>query len=89
MSKSAFNQADDKPSGDSPAEAPEGPVLKDDEDVEDPVNQEDADSDKQLARNEAEVIDEGNILKKRTRHEKPKGSYAEPSDEDLGLTEGA
>ncbi|KAK6956841.1 hypothetical protein Daesc_002122 [Daldinia eschscholtzii] len=63
------------------------PVLKDDENVEDPINPADADSDKQLERDEAEAIDKKNVLKERTRNEKPRGSYTEPSDESLGLTE--
>ncbi|KAI1472999.1 uncharacterized protein F4812DRAFT_35110 [Daldinia caldariorum] len=63
------------------------PVLKDDENVEDPIDPAEADSDKQLARDEAEAIDKKNVLKERTRGEKPRGSYADPSDESLGLTE--
>ncbi|KAI0386334.1 hypothetical protein F5Y04DRAFT_243866 [Hypomontagnella monticulosa] len=62
------------------------PVLKDDDQVEDPINADEANSDKQLERDDAEAIDKSNVLKERTRHEKPRGSYKEPTDEDLGLT---
>ncbi|KAI1387656.1 uncharacterized protein F4822DRAFT_289591 [Hypoxylon trugodes] len=107
MSKSAYQQADDKASGELPREAPEGqvydssyatqgrrddaaiPVIKDDDNVEDPINLQDADSDKQLERDDAEAIDKSNVLKERTRGEKPRGTYKEPTDEDLGLTEEA
>ncbi|KAI0846112.1 hypothetical protein F5Y00DRAFT_264829 [Daldinia vernicosa] len=65
------------------------PVLKDDENIEDPIDPEDADSDKQLARDEAEAIDQKNVLNDRTRKEKPRGSYTEPTDEEMGLTEEA
>ncbi|KAI0829164.1 hypothetical protein F5Y06DRAFT_308294 [Hypoxylon sp. FL0890] len=107
MSKSAYHQADDKPSAELPQDAPEGqvsdesyaaearkdnasiPVLKDDDDVEDPIDPNQADSDKQLERDEAEAIDKKNVLKERTRGEQPRGAYNEPTDEDLGLTEGS
>ncbi|KAI2627060.1 hypothetical protein GGS26DRAFT_562565 [Hypomontagnella submonticulosa] len=65
------------------------PVLKDDDNVEDPISAKSADSDRQLERDDAEAIDKNNILKDRTRNEKPRGSYKEPTDEELGLTEGS
>ncbi|KAI1803339.1 hypothetical protein F4811DRAFT_352435 [Daldinia bambusicola] len=65
------------------------PVLKDDENVEDPIDPPEADPDKQLARDEAKAVDKKNVLKERTRDEKPRCSYTEPSDESLGLTEEA
>ncbi|KAI1458732.1 hypothetical protein F4805DRAFT_474031 [Annulohypoxylon moriforme] len=104
MSKNAYNQIDDKSTGDFSSEAPSGqvydesyttkgqndggiPVIKDDERVEDPINPKDADSDQQLARDDAEAIDQKNVLKERTRGKQPGGSYKEPTDESLGLTE--
>ncbi|OTA59747.1 hypothetical protein K449DRAFT_436006 [Hypoxylon sp. EC38] len=107
MSKSAYRQADDKPSAELLRDAPEGqvsdesyaaearkdnagiPVLKDDDNVEDPINPKEADSNKQLERDEAEAIDKTNVLKERTRGANPGGAYTEPTDEDLGLTEGS
>ncbi|PCD25911.1 hypothetical protein AU210_012345 [Fusarium oxysporum f. sp. radicis-cucumerinum] len=46
-----------------------------------------ADTDKQLDQDEEEAIDKSNIIKNRTRHAQPQGSYEESSDEKLGLTE--
>ncbi|KAL7622212.1 hypothetical protein AAE478_007715 [Parahypoxylon ruwenzoriense] len=63
------------------------PVLKDDDAIEDPIKPSQADSDEQLEHDEVEAIDESNIVKERTRGEKPRASYKEPTDEDLGLTE--
>ncbi|KAI1440921.1 hypothetical protein F5Y02DRAFT_401512 [Annulohypoxylon stygium] len=63
------------------------PVLKDDERIEDPINTQNADSDQQLARDDAEAIDQSNVLKERTRGKKPGGTYREPTDEQMGLTE--
>ncbi|KAI2466886.1 hypothetical protein F4781DRAFT_334586 [Annulohypoxylon bovei var. microspora] len=63
------------------------PVIKDDQSVEDPINPRDADSDKQLERDDAEAIDRGNVLKERTRGKQPEGSYKEPTDEEIGLME--
>ncbi|KAI1087283.1 hypothetical protein F5B19DRAFT_497504 [Rostrohypoxylon terebratum] len=63
------------------------PVLKDDEQVEDPISTQDADSDQQLARDDADAIDQGNVLEERTRGKKPEGSYKEPTDEEMGLAE--
>ncbi|OTA91904.1 hypothetical protein M434DRAFT_388143 [Hypoxylon sp. CO27-5] len=65
------------------------PVLKDDDNVEDPINPNEAGSDKQLERDEAEAIDKTNVLKERTRGADPRISYTEPTDEDLGPTEGS
>ncbi|KAI1373474.1 hypothetical protein F4677DRAFT_216481 [Hypoxylon crocopeplum] len=105
ISITAYHQADDKASAALPNDAPEGqvsdesyatgkddasiPVVKDDDAVEDPISLKEADSDKQLQRDEGEAIDKNNVLKERTRGEKPRGSYEEPSDEDLGLIEGS
>ena len=36
---------------------------------------------------EREAIDTGNIMKERTRHAKPRGTYTEPTDEQMGLKE--
>ncbi|KAI0888317.1 uncharacterized protein GGS22DRAFT_95996 [Annulohypoxylon maeteangense] len=63
------------------------PVIADDEQVEDPINPKDADSDKLLARDDAEAIDQKNVLKERTRGKQPGGSYKEPTDEQVGLME--
>ncbi|KAK3947389.1 hypothetical protein QBC32DRAFT_89334 [Pseudoneurospora amorphoporcata] len=103
MSKVAHAYADDKPGADLPNEAPEGqvndpsyktkgteavPVIDDDAPVEDPIRPGEADSDRQLAKDEAEAIDTSNIIDEKTRHAtKPKGTYREPSDEEMGLTE--
>ncbi|KAJ4399457.1 hypothetical protein N0V85_006013 [Neurospora sp. IMI 360204] len=103
MSKVAHAYADDKPGADLPRDAPDGqvndpsyktkgteavPVIDDDAPVEDPVRPEEADSDDQLAKDEAEAIDKSNIIDEKTRHAtKPAGTYQEPSDEQMGLTE--
>ncbi|CCC11548.1 hypothetical protein SMACR_04537 [Sordaria macrospora] len=104
MSKVAHAYADDKPGANLPNEAPAGqvndpsyktkgsteavPVIDDDAPVEDPIRPEEADSDKQLAKDEAEAIDKSNIIGERTRHAiKSAGTYQEPSDEQMGLTE--
>ncbi|TDZ41470.1 hypothetical protein CTRI78_v009584 [Colletotrichum trifolii] len=103
MSKNSWPQSDEKASS-LPADAPEGqvyddsyasrsgqdsvPVIKDDAQVEDPVDPATADSDKQLERDEKEAIDKSNINKETTRHAKPaNGTYQGPSDADLGLTQ--
>ncbi|KAI2628525.1 hypothetical protein GGR54DRAFT_636244 [Hypoxylon sp. NC1633] len=65
------------------------PVLRDNDKIEDSINPKDADSDKQLKRDDTEAIDKSNVLKDRTRGEKPTSSYEEPTDEDFGLTEGS
>ncbi|KAK6336000.1 hypothetical protein TWF730_003373 [Orbilia blumenaviensis] len=41
-----------------------------------------ADSDLQLARDEAEAIDPSNIVESRTRGAKPQGQYREPGDDE-------
>ncbi|KAK0747226.1 hypothetical protein B0T21DRAFT_379355 [Apiosordaria backusii] len=103
MSKTGYAYTDDKEGADIPREAPEGivddpsyktsknesvPVIDDNEEVEDPIKPGSADSDKQLQQDEKEAIDPSNIIKERTRHAtKPGGTYAEPSDADMGLME--
>ncbi|CAG9943999.1 unnamed protein product [Clonostachys rosea f. rosea IK726] len=59
-------------------------VQADSDPVEDPIDAEVADTDEQLARDDAEAIDKDNILKgDRTRNAaKPSGTYAEPGDEE-------
>jgi hypothetical protein len=37
-------------------------------------------------RDEREAMDKGNIMRERTRHAKPLGTYWEPLDEQMGLT---
>ncbi|TFB02635.1 hypothetical protein CCMA1212_005167 [Trichoderma ghanense] len=63
------------------------PVQGDDAPVEDPIQASSADSDKQLEQDDREAIDKSNIIGERTRHSKPRGSYQEPSDSQMGLTE--
>ncbi|KAL2145273.1 hypothetical protein VTI28DRAFT_7641 [Corynascus sepedonium] len=102
MTESAPYQRDDKIGADLAREAPPGqvndpsyktsgtssvPVVDDDAHIDDPMQPGNADSDKQLEQDEREAIDKGNILKERTRKAKPTGTYAEPSDEQMGLTE--
>ncbi|KAK3368395.1 hypothetical protein B0H63DRAFT_515016 [Podospora didyma] len=103
MSKAGHAYTDDKLGDELPRDAPDGqvndpsyktsgneaiPVIDDDDAVEDPIKPGAADSDKQLEQDEREAIDKSNIVKERTRHAtKPKGTYAEPSDEQMGLTE--
>ncbi|KAK4114411.1 hypothetical protein N656DRAFT_777614 [Canariomyces notabilis] len=104
MSKVAHAYTDDKPSDPLPADAPEGqvddpsyktgkneavPVIDDNEPVEDPMRPGQADSDKQLEQDEREAIDKSNIIGERTRKKPPKGTFAEPTDEDMGLVEGS
>ncbi|KAI9885931.1 MAG: hypothetical protein M1823_002257 [Watsoniomyces obsoletus] len=57
------------------------PVQKDDAPVEDPIDEGTADTDAQLERDDREAIDQSNIIKDRTRHAKPVGSYSEGPDE--------
>jgi hypothetical protein len=38
---------------------------------------------------EREAIDKSNIIGERTRKKPPKGTFAEPTDEDMGLVEGS
>ena len=64
------------------------PVVGDNAKVEDPIDATGADSDRQLERDEKEAIDPSNIVKG-SRSKPAPGSLREPSDEDLGLTEGS
>ncbi|KAF3175176.1 hypothetical protein TWF751_004384 [Orbilia oligospora] len=41
-----------------------------------------ADSDRELARDDVEAIDQDNIIESRTRGAKPQGRYREPGDEE-------
>lgn len=41
----------------------------------------------ETAKDDTEAIDDSNIIEEKTRHAKPKGTYREPSDEELGLNE--
>ncbi|KAJ4385586.1 hypothetical protein N0V93_010015 [Gnomoniopsis smithogilvyi] len=57
------------------------PVLDDNDNIEDGVDEATADTDAQLERDDNEAIDKSNIVKDRTRHAKPEGgSYKEPGD---------
>ncbi|KAL9127761.1 MAG: hypothetical protein Q9217_003419 [Psora testacea] len=58
------------------------PVQKDEKPVEDPIDPVTADSDEQLQQDDAEAIDQKNIIGGRTRGAKPAGGYAEPGDEE-------
>ncbi|KAL9638082.1 MAG: hypothetical protein Q9164_001799 [Protoblastenia rupestris] len=59
------------------------PVQKDDKPVEDPIDPASADSDQQLQQDDADAIDQSNIVGGgRTRGAKPTGGYAEPGDEE-------
>ncbi|MCJ1307435.1 hypothetical protein MMC25_001081 [Agyrium rufum] len=59
------------------------PVQKDEYPVEDPINSATADSDETLARDDADAIDQSNIVSGgRTRGAKPSGGYTEPGDEE-------
>ncbi|KAL8944528.1 MAG: hypothetical protein Q9211_000539 [Gyalolechia sp. 1 TL-2023] len=58
------------------------PVQKDDAPVADPIDPNTADSDQALAQDDADAIDQSNIVGGRTRGAKPSGSYAEPGDEE-------
>ncbi|KAI0553481.1 hypothetical protein F4679DRAFT_580703 [Xylaria curta] len=63
-------------------------VVKDEAQIEDPVTAQDADSDQQLEKDDKDAIDESNIIKSRLRGNEPKpGAMAEPTDEEMGLTE--
>ncbi|KAL2150562.1 hypothetical protein VTH82DRAFT_7125 [Thermothelomyces myriococcoides] len=103
MTESAPYQRDDKLGASLERDAPPGqvndpsyktrgneavPVVDDDAPVDDPMKPGSADSDRQLERDERDAIDKSNILKDRTRHAKPAGTYTEPSDAQMGLTEG-
>ncbi|OAP63319.1 hypothetical protein AYL99_02546 [Fonsecaea erecta] len=58
------------------------PVQGDDAPVEDPIDANKADSDEQLARDDADAIDESNIIDERTRGAAKPGQYREPGDEE-------
>ncbi|PHH71352.1 hypothetical protein CDD82_6558 [Ophiocordyceps australis] len=58
------------------------PVQSDEARVEDGIDENMADTDEQLARDDAEAIDKSNMMKERTRHAKPSGGYREPGDEE-------
>ncbi|KAH7329458.1 hypothetical protein B0I35DRAFT_474062 [Stachybotrys elegans] len=58
------------------------PVQSDNAKVEDPIDENVADTDEQLARDDAEAIDKSNIVGERTRGAKPTGTYREPGDEE-------
>ncbi|KAL2161830.1 hypothetical protein VTH06DRAFT_7614 [Thermothelomyces fergusii] len=103
MTESAPYQRDDQAGASLARDAPTGqvsdpsyktggkdeavPVVDDEAPVDDPLQAGRADSDRQLEQDEREAIDEGNILKERTRKAKPTGTYTEPSDAQMGLTE--
>ncbi|EHK21111.1 uncharacterized protein TRIVIDRAFT_59511 [Trichoderma virens Gv29-8] len=103
MSRYASQQTDDKQLYDTVgSNIPEGqvqddsyvtsrkepiPVESDNAVVEDPVQTSLADTDQQLEQDEKEAIDKSNIIDQRTRGSKPRGSYKEPGDEPMGLTE--
>ncbi|MCJ1476023.1 hypothetical protein MMC13_004687 [Lambiella insularis] len=57
------------------------PVQKDEAPVEDPIDPATADSDATLERDDAEAIDQSNIVGSRTRGA-AKSNYAEPGDEE-------
>ncbi|KAH6898242.1 hypothetical protein B0T10DRAFT_555574 [Thelonectria olida] len=56
------------------------PVQSDSDRVIDPIDTSKADTDAQLEKDDAEAIDTRNIMKERTRHAQPEGSYREPGD---------
>jgi len=58
------------------------PVVADNVDVEDPIDEATADSDETLARDDNEAIDKDNIIDERTRGAKPEGTYTEPADDE-------
>ncbi|KAI0473712.1 hypothetical protein GGR56DRAFT_676189 [Xylariaceae sp. FL0804] len=61
----------------------EVPVVSDQERIEDPVDEAKADTDAQLDRDDADAIDESNIISGRTRGAAPRtGGYREPGDEE-------
>ncbi|KAK2007228.1 hypothetical protein LZ32DRAFT_695545 [Colletotrichum eremochloae] len=55
-------------------------VVDDDAKVEDPIDEETADTDAQLERDDKDAIDKSNIMKERTRGAQPAGEYREPGD---------
>ncbi|KAG9257167.1 uncharacterized protein F5Z01DRAFT_671610 [Emericellopsis atlantica] len=59
------------------------PVQSDGDKIEDPVDENVADTDAQLERDDNEAIDRGNILNERTRGAtKQTGTYREPGDDE-------
>ena len=59
------------------------PVQADDKPVEDPIDEETADSDAQLEADDKNAIDQSNIISERTRGAaKSAGTYQEPGDEE-------
>ncbi|KAJ9629067.1 uncharacterized protein PV06_02216 [Exophiala oligosperma] len=56
------------------------PVQNDEAPVEDPIDPNNADSDEQLARDDTDAIDQGNIVDERTRGATK--NYREPGDEE-------
>ncbi|KAK0389049.1 hypothetical protein NLU13_2625 [Sarocladium strictum] len=58
------------------------PVQSDGDRVEDPIDENVADTDEQLERDDKDAIDESNIIDERTRHAKPTESYREPGDDE-------
>ncbi|PHH70538.1 hypothetical protein CDD80_5943 [Ophiocordyceps camponoti-rufipedis] len=58
------------------------PVQADDVRVEDPIDENTADTDEQLERDDKDAIDRGNIINERTRHAAPKDGYREPGDDE-------
>ncbi|KAL2270567.1 hypothetical protein VTJ83DRAFT_2751 [Remersonia thermophila] len=101
MTESAPYQQDTQEGAELPREAPTGlqndpsyktkrgeavAVVDDDAPVEG-RNLGKADSEQQLEADEREAMDKSNIIKQRTRHAKPMGTYKEPTDEQMGLKE--
>ncbi|KAF7563989.1 hypothetical protein G7046_g129 [Stylonectria norvegica] len=56
------------------------PVQSDTAKIDDPVNAATADTDEQLERDDADAIDQDNIVEGRTRNAKPSQGYREPGD---------
>ncbi|KAF5020961.1 hypothetical protein F66182_7007 [Fusarium sp. NRRL 66182] len=58
-------------------------VQADSDEVEDPIDADQADTDAQLERDEKDAIDKSNIINERTRGAtQPSGTYQEPGDEE-------
>ncbi|KAG8525795.1 uncharacterized protein KY384_000555 [Bacidia gigantensis] len=58
------------------------PVQKDEASIEDHIDAATADSDATLAKDDADAIDQSNIIGGRTRGAAPSGGYREPGDEE-------
>ncbi|PFH63215.1 hypothetical protein XA68_16654 [Ophiocordyceps unilateralis] len=58
------------------------PVQADEATVEDPIDENTANTDAQLERDDNDAIDKSNIINQRTRHAGPKEGYREPGDEE-------